>query len=432
VQAQVWGESGNDANHSLRTTGNAAPRASAPGYAEGRDLRIDFFRGLALICIFADHIPENVLANFTLTNFGFADAAEVFVVLAGYVAYLAYGRPFAAGGWRAGLAKVAARMRDLYVAHLAVLSICVAVLAAATWIFDNPLFLEHLRLTPVLSDPLGSLGRAVVLHYQPGYLNILPLYVLLLMWLPVLLWLMRINLGVALAASAGLWLGTGSLECNLPSYTDASGWIFNPFAWQFLFSLGAISANAAAREGPLRPRSRFLFWMAASYLVLGLLVAAPWTKLPGLAEVRVLPDFRPSISKQYLSAWRLAGIVALAYVLAATVSPHARWLRRSWARWIITCGQNSLPVFCLSIVLSLSAFVILVEGGQGLVLQISVNVAGVALLCLVAARLGHWKAARGSARSRATARRADGATRTFSSGALALERYRRSAAWKHG
>jgi hypothetical protein len=406
---------GTDASYFLRTPGNTARRASAQGCAQGRDLRIDFFRGLALVCIFADHIPENVLANFTLTNFGFADAAEVFVVLAGYVAYLAYGRPFRAGGWRAGLPKVAARMRDLYVAHLAVLSICVAGLAGAAWIFENPLFLEHVRLMPVLSDPLGSLGRAVVLHYQPGYLNILPLYVLLLTWLPALLWLMRINLGVALVASAGLWLATGILECNLPSYTDASGWIFNPFAWQLLFSLGAISANAAARGGPPRPRSRFLFWMATSYLVLGLVVAAPWTKLPGLAEVRVLPDFRPAISKQYLSLWRLAGIVALAYVLAATVSPQGRWLQRPWARWIITCGQNSLPVFCLSIVLSLTAFVILVEGGQSLVLQIFVNVAGVALLCLAAARFGHWKAARESTRSLVAARRADGGARTFSS-----------------
>jgi hypothetical protein len=395
---------GTDANHPLRTAGNAVRRASAQGSAEGRDLRIDFFRGLALVCIFIDHIPENVLANFTLTNFGFADAAEVFVVLAGYVAYLAYGRPLRSSGWRAGLAKVTARMRDLYLAHLAVLCICVAGLAAAAWIFENPVFLEHVRLTPVLSDPLGSLGRAIVLHYQPGYLNILPLYVLLLMWLPALLWLMHINLGVALVASAGLWLATGILEYNLPSYTDASGWIFNPFAWQFLFSLGAISANAAARLGPPRPRSRFLFWMAASYLVLGLLVAAPWTKLPGLAEVRVLPDFRPAINKQYLSAWRLAGIVALAYVLAATVSPHARWLRHRWAIWIITCGQNSLPVFCLSIVLSLSAFVIFVEGGQGLVLQIAVNVAGVALLCLAAARFGRWKAPRESTRPLAAAR----------------------------
>jgi hypothetical protein len=48
-----------------------------------RDTRIDFFRGIALISIFIDHIPGNEFAKFTLPNFGFADAAEIFVLLAG-------------------------------------------------------------------------------------------------------------------------------------------------------------------------------------------------------------------------------------------------------------------------------------------------------------------------------------------------------------
>ncbi len=58
----------------------------------GRDHRIDFFRGLALIFIFWDHVPDNPLAQLTVRNFGFSDAAEIFVFLAGYAAILAYGR----------------------------------------------------------------------------------------------------------------------------------------------------------------------------------------------------------------------------------------------------------------------------------------------------------------------------------------------------
>jgi OpgC protein len=41
-----------------------------------RDARVDFFRGLALVFIFVDHIPGNALGHFTLRNFGFADAAD--------------------------------------------------------------------------------------------------------------------------------------------------------------------------------------------------------------------------------------------------------------------------------------------------------------------------------------------------------------------
>ena len=61
--------------------------------AHGRDLRLDFFRGLALACIFIDHIPDTVLARFTLHAVGFSDAAEVFIFISGYSAALAYGAP---------------------------------------------------------------------------------------------------------------------------------------------------------------------------------------------------------------------------------------------------------------------------------------------------------------------------------------------------
>jgi len=59
-----------------------------------RDLCVEFFRGLALITIFVDHVPHNRWAAITQQNFGFSDAAELFVALAGFSAVLAYGRYF--------------------------------------------------------------------------------------------------------------------------------------------------------------------------------------------------------------------------------------------------------------------------------------------------------------------------------------------------
>ena len=57
-----------------------------------RDLRLDFFRGLALICIFIDHVPGVWLAPFTIQFSGLFDAAEVFILISGYTAGLVYGR----------------------------------------------------------------------------------------------------------------------------------------------------------------------------------------------------------------------------------------------------------------------------------------------------------------------------------------------------
>ena len=61
-----------------------------------RDLRVDFFRGLALWWIYTDHIPGDVLGDFSLRNFAMCDATEVFVLLAGYGAGLSYGMGLAA------------------------------------------------------------------------------------------------------------------------------------------------------------------------------------------------------------------------------------------------------------------------------------------------------------------------------------------------
>ena len=62
-----------------------------------RDWRIDWLRGLALVSIFVNHMPGNRLENWTTRNFGFSDAAEVFVLLAGVAAAFAYFKRFEAG-----------------------------------------------------------------------------------------------------------------------------------------------------------------------------------------------------------------------------------------------------------------------------------------------------------------------------------------------
>ena len=48
-----------------------------------RDLRIDFFRGLALYMIFVDHVTGDPLSMLTYRILGFSDAAEIFVILSG-------------------------------------------------------------------------------------------------------------------------------------------------------------------------------------------------------------------------------------------------------------------------------------------------------------------------------------------------------------
>ena len=46
---------------------------------------LDMLRGYALVCIMLDHMPISVLRNLTLSNFAVFDAAELFVLLSGFL-----------------------------------------------------------------------------------------------------------------------------------------------------------------------------------------------------------------------------------------------------------------------------------------------------------------------------------------------------------
>ncbi|MCW5771340.1 MAG: OpgC domain-containing protein [Rhodospirillaceae bacterium] len=365
---------------------------SAPP-AAARDLRLDFFRGLALIFIFVDHVPGNVFGHFTLRNFGFVDAAEVFVFIAGYAATLAYGKAFARRGFTAGSRRVGKRLWQIYLAHVVLLLVCVGGIGVAARLLENPVYYEFINLVPFAYEPVEAILRALALNHHLVYLNILPLYIALLAWFPVFYWLLQRHAALAIGASLALYAAANLVGIDLPSYPNDDGWFFNPFAWQLLFSLGALAAHYFGTGRAILPRSRWLVALAAAYALFALVVIAPWVKLPGLETWRLVPgDLLAPMEKSTLSPWRLAHILALAYLVAVFVKPDGAWYRRGWARGIIQCGRNSLDIFALGTILSFFSLFVLVEAGRDLAIQAALNLGGVLLMILVARWLSRKKA----------------------------------------
>lgn len=356
------------------------PMSGSAGPGLQRDLRIDFFRGLALLFIFVDHIPGNDLAKLTLRNFGFADAAEVFVLLAGFSAVLAYSRTFDGEGFKAGSARVLDRVRDIYAWHLGLVIVCTVGLTLAAAVFTNPMYVKNIGVHVFNEAPVRSAVFAATLINQPNMLNILPLYiVLLLCWLPLVLWLLPRRPWLILGLSVAIWAAANVLEVNLPSQQHAKGWVFNPFAWQLLVTIGALAAHFSRRGGI--PLLRPLLWGAIGYVAFAFLIVAPWTQISGLEHARIVSaDLLGPMNKGYLSPWRLMHVVALGYLAIILLSPQSNWLTRAWARGIGRCGRHSLEIFCLGTVLSFTGWVVLAEAGNGVVLQVLVNLIGIGIL----------------------------------------------------
>src|SRR5207247_11378007 len=97
---------------------------------KGRDLRLDFFRGIANWWIFLDHIPNNIVNWITPRNYGFSDAADLFVFISGYTASFVFARMMLERGFIIGASRLGRRVCQLYVAPVLLFVIYVAVVGS--------------------------------------------------------------------------------------------------------------------------------------------------------------------------------------------------------------------------------------------------------------------------------------------------------------
>jgi hypothetical protein len=353
-----------------------------PGQQSQRDARIDILRGLSLVTIFVDHIPGDQINLFTVHNFGFCDAGEIFVLLAGFASMKAYGRAFERDGAAKGLRRVLLRCAQIYGFQIALLLATLGIVQAWTSQFDlapGPV------VGAVLQGGLHSVKLGLTLRLLPTYLDILPLYVVLLAIFPVIYYAMRRSLVAALLASAALWLVVQfNPAFDLPNVLDAKGvWYFNPFAWQFIFTAGAALAVVMTGREDVLPRRGWLMAACWGFLAFALVESAPW-KDWGLPDLRLLAMAPPD--KSTLAPLRLVDVAALFYLLLSSrgIAALAR-TRALW--WLEVCGKHSLQVFSLGCLLALIARLGERTFGSGVVMQIMVNVVGLGAMVALASWL---------------------------------------------
>lgn len=366
-----------------------------------RDLRVDFFRGVALWWIFIDHIPSNWVSQVSLRNFALSDATEIFVLLAGYAAAIAYGRSYDRDGWLFAGADVLRRAWTLYIAHIFLFVVFAAQVSYSATALDRADYLDEIHLDVLADAPYRAMLQALLLNFQPAYMNILPMYIALLAFFALLLpllsrpWLLG-------GLSVGLYVTARSMGWNLPSWTDG-GWYFNPLCWQLLFVIGALLSKHSLRP----PVPNWVLDVASGMVLLtGLaLVWLVWPSDDVSARVpRVLARALLLVDKEGMHPMRLLSILALTWAVIRLVPFRARWLCSRWATPFIVCGQHSLPVFCSGIALSFLGRLIMEEEG-GWLGQLVVNLIGPIALLGVGA-LASWYRSKGSRSRTAEASRA--------------------------
>lgn len=363
----------------------------------GRDLRLDLFRGLALWLIFLDHIPSNVVSWVTIRNYGFSDAAEIFIFISGYTAAFVYGRAMTERGFLISGARILRRAWQIYVAHIFLFAIYMAEISYVATSFENPLYAEEMNILDFLKQPDQTIIQALLLKFKPANMDILPLYIVLLILFPPILWLLQRVPTVALAVSAAIYVVAWRFNLNLPSFPSGV-WFFNPFAWQLLFVFGAWCALGGASRLGSALHSRVTMTIAFAYLACALVIALTWY-LPGLTRYVHLPvwleDQIYPIDKTNLDVLRFAHFLALA---AVTV----RFIPRTWPvldaralRPAIRCGQHSLEIFCLGVFLAFAAHFALVEVSGAIWMQFVVSALGIMIMVATATLIAWYKKVEG-------------------------------------
>jgi hypothetical protein len=346
----------------------------------GRDLRLDLFRGLANWAIFLDHIPHEVMSSITTRNYGFSDAADLFVFISGYTAASVFGRIMIERGYGAAASRLVKRVSKLYAAHLIVLAVYIAIVGGLSLGLHDPDDLNQFNVAVFMSHPLRELSQALLLRYRPVNLDVLPLYILLLGTFAPALWLMVRKPTLTLVGSLVLYLAARHFGWNLA--TSPSGlWYFNPFTWQLLFFLGAWTALGGAQAIQTVIRTRTVLCLAVAFIIFAFVVtmAGHSAVLGNVLPHWILKPFNPN-DKTNLAPYRVVHLIAIAVVVTrclAADSPILQWRLSAPA---IKCGQNSLEVFCIGIVLSFCAHAAIETSLDSLWVQIFVGALGILLL----------------------------------------------------
>jgi hypothetical protein len=372
--------------------------------AKGRDLRLDFFRGIANWAIFLDHIPNNVINWVTTRNYGFSDAADLFVFISGYTASFVYAKMMIERGFIVGATRLWKRVWQLYVAHVILFVVYVAAIGWVAYRYSDAEIINEFNLAGFIDNPIQTLTQGLLLRFKPVNLDVLPLYIVLMGFFPPVLWLLLRKPDLTMLGSLLLYLAARQYGWNLSAYPVGT-WYFNPFCWQLLFVFGAWFALGGALESRAVIQSRYLLIAGTAYLVFALVMtmAGRFEDFGALFPKWLYDAFNPN-DKTNLAPYRVLHFVVIAFFVTRFVRKDWRGLEWKIFDPLVKCGQQSLQVFCVGVFLSFVAHFILSMSYGSIWAQLGVSIGGLAILTGVA-YYGNWskKQDKPSARTAPTA-----------------------------
>lgn len=348
---------------------------------------VDFWRGFALVTIFINHIPGVLYERLTHRNYSISDSAELFVFLAGWSLRHVVGPPEDPTPTKRLMLRLGGRAFTLYAAHILIVMLALAMLAAAARLMNNPLLLEWHNATAVFTEPATAHIGIVLLSHQLGYFDILPLYVVLLLLAPVIALIHRLAPNLLVPVSLAIYLSAQVFKITVPTWPTEGQWFFNPLCWQLVFVLGFAMSRERGPGGWVKANINSIRIVAVPLLVVfTLMVLFRWmpdpTRMPE-------PKLLFINGKTFVTPIRLIQFL----VLIAVFSAFYPWIARTVPLVVAIfsmLGRNSLHVFCAGSLLSLGAQILRFYFRGGLLVDTVLVATGLMIMGGIA-WLAEWK-----------------------------------------
>jgi hypothetical protein len=305
------------------------------------------------------------------------------VFISGVTCALAYGRARRCEGWSAVISRSLRRSWDIYAAFLLLTIAC----AIMVYLAGHDHLADESNTRILLEHPGATFAHAAILQYRPVNTDVLPLFVVYHLLFAPLLWLLLRAPNLTLAASLLLYALVQVFGWTVPAWPN-NVWFFNPLAWQLLVVLGAWCVIEGKGFWPWMT-SRTALVLAVLYLGFSLMIALSWSIKPPEALVpHTLAKLLYPVDKSNLDPLRLLHFFALAILAVWLVPRNWRGLTTPVMRGAIRCGENSLAIYCLGVLLALASHIALVNVSDGLSMQMALSLAGILVMIAAATLLG--------------------------------------------
>ena len=367
----------NDMSAAANSITPISSKFAYPVFNGGRDLRLDFLRGLIMLVVITVHMEYfSLFSMFVWERIGYVSSAEGFVVLSGIVLGIVYKKRIVREGFKNSALKLWKRSFQLYRVNLfVILSISllgalpfVNIFEVSHWVPMHAKDQIYPLYPPITASWIEIVQQALLLRIGPHQFQVIGLYVGLIALAPLILFcLHRQKTLLLIAASWSLFLINQELQLRITGARFE--WGFPSLTWQLLFINGmAIGYHNEKILGYMADGNSKALILIAILVCLAFLFLAlnnpnaifwPWRTLSNIDASYHHEIYVAWFQKSTLGLGRIINNIALFIVFYYVLSRYWLPINKAFGWLLIPLGQASLYVFILHIY-----FIILVSNSS--------------------------------------------------------------------